>query len=101
MRINEGQPATPLMTEIPGSTYVPVDPSTTEGAIAAADVPYFDDPNAPTFTEVYVDPVTGENVPVYDGAPPQGAVMEGPVSGGGGLAGDLAGQLDQLLGGGN
>ncbi|MBY0349681.1 transglycosylase domain-containing protein [Tabrizicola sp.] len=101
VRINEGQPATPLMTEIPGSTYVPVDPSTTEGAIAAADVPYFDDPNAPTFTEVYVDPVTGENVPVYDGAPPQGAVMEGPVSGGGGLAGDLAGQLDQLLGGGN
>jgi penicillin-binding protein 1A len=49
VRINEGVPAKPLITEIPDSTYVPVDPSTTEGAIAAEDVPYFDDPNAPAY----------------------------------------------------
>lgn len=100
VRINEGVPARPLMTEIPDSTYVPIDPSTTEGAITAEDVPYFDDPNAPSYDEVYVDPLTGENIPVYDGAPPQGAVLEGPVSGGG-FADDLAGQIDQLLGNGN
>lgn len=95
LRINEGQPANPLITEIPDSSYVPIDPSTTEGAIAAEDVPYFDDPNAPVFNgQFYEDPVTGESVPVYDGAPPQGAVMEGPVNGG------LAGQIEDLLGGG-
>jgi penicillin-binding protein 1A len=99
VRINEGQPTNPLTTEIPESTYAPIDPSTTEGAVAAEDVPYFDDPNAPTFDEVYVDPVTGESIPVYDGPPPAGVVMEGPVDGG--LAGDLAGQIEDLLGSGN
>lgn len=93
LRINEGQPANPLITEIPDSTYAPIDPSTGEGAIAAEDVPYFDDPNAPVFNgEFYEDPVTGENIPVYDGVPPQGAVMEGPVNGG------LAAQINDLLG---
>jgi penicillin-binding protein 1A len=100
VRINEGQPANPLITEIPDSTYVPVDPSTTEGAIAAEDVPYFDDPNAPTYDEVYIDPQTGEAIPVYDGAPPVGAVQEGPVNGGG-VASDLAGQIEDLLSGEN
>jgi penicillin-binding protein 1A len=95
VRINEGQPVKPLVTEIPDSTYVPIDPSTTEGAIAAEDVPYFDDPNAPTFDEVYIDPETGESIPVYDGAPPEGVVVEGPVDGG------LAGQIEDLLGLGN
>jgi penicillin-binding protein 1A len=95
VRINEGQPSNPLVTEIPDSTYAPIDPSTTEGAVAAEDVPYFDDPNAPTFDEVYIDPATGESIPVYDGAPPDGVVMEGPVDGG------LAGQIEDLLGLGN
>jgi penicillin-binding protein 1A len=99
VRINEGLPAKPLIKEIPGSTYAPVAPGTGEGAIAAEDVPYFDDPSAPTYDEVYVDPVTGERVPVYDGPPPAGAVMEGPVDGG--AAGDLAGQIEDLLNGGN
>jgi penicillin-binding protein 1A len=99
VRINEGQPANPLTTEIPDSAYAPIDPSTTEGMISAEDVPYFDDPNAPTFDEVYIDPETGEAIPVYNGAPPEGVVMEGPVEGGGGLAGDLAGQIENLLDG--
>ena len=95
VRINEGQPANPLVTEIPDSTYAPIDPSTTEGAISAEDVPYFDDPNAPTFDEVYIDPQTGEAIPVYNGPPPGGVVSEGPVDGG------LAGQIEDLLGLGN
>jgi penicillin-binding protein 1A len=99
VRINEGQPTKPLTTEIPDSAYAPIDPSTTEGAVAAEDVPYFDDPNAPTFDEVYIDPQTGEAIPVYDGPPPGGVVSEGPVDGGGGLAGDLAGQIENLLDG--
>ena len=49
VRINEGVPASPLITEIPDSSYVPVDPSTTEGAVTAEEVPYFDDPNAPSY----------------------------------------------------
>lgn len=48
-RINEGVDARPLLTEVPESTYVPVDPSTTEGAVLPEDVPYFDDPNAPSY----------------------------------------------------
>jgi penicillin-binding protein 1A len=48
-RVNEGVDPSPLLTEIPESTYVPIDPSTTEGAVSAEDVPYFDDPNAPTY----------------------------------------------------
>jgi penicillin-binding protein 1A len=48
-RINEGVDPSPLLTEIPESTYVPIDPSTTEGAISAEDVPYFDGSNAPVY----------------------------------------------------
>lgn len=96
VRINEGLPAKPLIKEIPESTYAPVGEGTGEGAIAAEDVPYFDDPNAPVFDEVYVDPVTGESIPVYEGAPPEGVVLEGPVEGT--PAGDLAGQIEELLG---
>lgn len=48
-RINEGVDASPLLTEIPDSAYVPIDPSTTEGAISPEDVPYFDGSNAPVF----------------------------------------------------
>jgi penicillin-binding protein 1A len=48
-RINEGVDAAPLLTEIPDSTYVPIDPSTTEGAITAEEVPYFDGSNAPVY----------------------------------------------------
>lgn len=93
VRINEGVEPKPLVKDIPESTYAPIDPGTTEGAVMAEDVPYFDDPNAPQFDEVYVDPETGENIPVYDGAPPEGAVQEGPVEG---TRGDL---VDQLLDG--
>ncbi|WP_205909945.1 transglycosylase domain-containing protein [Tabrizicola caldifontis] len=49
VRINEGVPPKPLITEAPDTTYMPIDPSTTEGAIVPEDVPYFDDPNAPVF----------------------------------------------------
>ena len=49
VRINEGVDPSPLLTEIPESTYAPIDPSTTEGAITAEDVPYFDDPDAPSY----------------------------------------------------
>jgi penicillin-binding protein 1A len=86
-RINEGVPASPLLTEIPDSTYAPIDPSTTEGAVAAEDVPYFDDPNAPAFDgegyadplpEAYTAPLPGEEIPRLDEAP-EGAVREGPV----------------------
>jgi penicillin-binding protein 1A len=57
-RINEGVDPKPLLTEIPDSTYAPINPSTTEGAIAPEDVPYFDDPNAPSYNgEFYEQPV--------------------------------------------
>jgi two-component sensor histidine kinase/PAS domain-containing protein len=46
VRINEGVEPKPLIKEIPESTYAPIDPGTSEGAVAAEDVPYFDDPNA-------------------------------------------------------
>ncbi len=95
VRINDGVEPKPLVKEIPDSTYAPVGGS--DGPIAAEDVPYFDDPNAPQFEEVYVDPETGENIPVYDGAPPEGAVQEGPVEGGGGNLVDQL--LDGVLGG--
>lgn len=102
VRINEGVEPKPLIKEIPDSTYAPVGGG--EGAIAAEDVPYFDDPNAPQFDgqvyeeplpEAYTAPLT-EDVPVLDGPPPEGAVMEGPVTGG---RGDLVEQLlDDILG---
>lgn len=95
VRINEGVEPKPLVKDIPESTYAPIGAG--EGAVAAEDVPYFDDPSAPQFDEVYVDPVTGENIPVYDGAPPEGAVQEGPVAGTRGN--DLVDQLlDDVLG---
>ncbi len=58
VRINEGVDPKPLLTEIPESTYSPVFPSTGEGAIAPEDVPYFDDPNAPSYDgEFYDEPL--------------------------------------------
>jgi penicillin-binding protein 1A len=58
VRINEGVDPSPLLTEVPDSTYIPVDPSTLDGAIAPEDVPYFDDPNAPTYNEgFYPEPL--------------------------------------------
>ena len=101
VRINEGVEAKPLVKEIPDSTYAPIGEGTGEGAIAAEDVPYFDDPNAPTYDDVYIDPETGESIPVYDGPPPAGAVLEGPVTEAQ-PRGDLVDQLlDGVLGGNN
>ena len=101
VRVNEGLPAKPLTKEIPESTYAPVGEGTGEGAVAAEDVPYFDDPSAPTYDDVYIDPETGEAIPVYDGPPPDGAVLEGPVAEAPGR-GDLVDQLlDGVLGGNN
>ncbi|MBN8632160.1 MAG: penicillin-binding protein [Rhodobacterales bacterium] len=100
VRINEGVEAKPLIKEIPESTYAPVGQGTGEGAIAAEDVPYFDDPKAPTYNDVYIDPETGESIPVYDGPPPAGAVPEGRVTEA--PRGDLVDQLlDGVLGGNN
>lgn len=100
VRINEGVEAKPLIKDIPESTYAPVGQGTGEGAVAAEDVPYFDDPNAPTYDDIYIDPETGESIPVYDGPPPAGAVPEGPVTEAPG--GDLVDQLlDGVLGGNN
>lgn len=57
-RINEGVDPKPLLTEVPDSTYAPVNPGTGEGAIAAEDVPYFDDPDAPAYNgEFYEEPL--------------------------------------------
>jgi penicillin-binding protein 1A len=101
VRVNEGLPAKPLTKEIPESTYAPVGEGTGEGAVAAEDVPYFDDPSAPSYDDVYIDPETGEAIPVYDGPPPDGAVLEGPVSEAPGR-GDLVDQLlDGVLGANN
>lgn len=103
VRINEGVEAKPLIKDIPDSTYTPVGGS--DGAISAEDVPYFEDPNAPIFDgEQYQEPLPDayaaplpEDVPVIDGPPPEGAVMEGPVEGAG--ANDLVEQLlDDVLG---
>ena len=58
VRINEGVDASPLLTEIPDETYQPINPGTGEGAIAPEDVPYFDDPNAPSYDgEFYEQPL--------------------------------------------
>ena len=101
VRINEGVEPKPLIKDIPDSTYVPVFPGSGEGAIAPEDVPYFDDPNAPVFDgefyeeplpEAYTAPLPGDEVPVLDGPPPEGAVLLGPVT-----DDDLAGQIDRLL----
>lgn len=102
VRISEGVPPKPLIKDIPESTYAPVGGS--DGAIAAEDVPYFDDPNAPLFDgeryqaplpEAYTAPLPAD-VPVLDGPPPEGAVMEGPVES---TSGDLVEQLlDGVLG---
>ena len=101
VRIDEGLPAKPLVKEIPDSTYAPLGTGTGEGAVAAEDVPYFDDPNAPTYDNVYIDPTTGEAIPVYDGPPPAGAVPEGPVTKAS-PKGDVVEQLlDGVLGGNN
>ncbi len=64
VRINEGVDPSPLLTEIPDSAYLPIDPSTTEGAIAPEDVPYFDGSNAggsydQPLPEAYTAPLPG------------------------------------------
>jgi penicillin-binding protein 1A len=101
VRVNEGLPAKPLTKEIPESTYAPVGTGTGEGAVAPEDVPYFDDPSAPTYDGVFIDPETGEAIPVYDGPPPEGAIPEGPVTEAP-PRGDLVEQLlDGVLGGNN
>jgi penicillin-binding protein 1A len=99
-RINKGVDPKPLLTEVPDSTYAPINPTTTEGAIAPEDVPYFDGSNAPDpnaefyeepLPEALTAPLPGE-VTILDGPPPDGAVLLGPVPD------DLANQIDQLLG---
>jgi penicillin-binding protein 1A len=69
VRINEGVDPKPLLTEVPDSTYVPINPGTGEGAISAEDVPSFDDPNAPQYNgefyeaplpEAYTAPLPGQ-----------------------------------------
>ena len=113
VRINEGVPARPLITEVPDSTYDPVGEWSGEGAIAAEDVPYFDDPNAPLFDgQGYADPLPEaytaplpeaytaplpQDLPYIDGPLPEGAVREGPVEGP--FMDDLAEQiLNEILG---
>lgn len=57
VRINEGLPATPLNMDFGPSQYAPVDPGT-GGAVAPEDVPYYDDPNAPSYDgEFYEEPL--------------------------------------------
>jgi penicillin-binding protein 1A len=101
VRINEGVDPKPLLTEVPDSTYAPIDPSGYEGAVAPEDVPYFDGSNPPS-AEVYEQPLPEAltaplpgDVIVLDGPPPSGAELLGPVEN------DLATQIDQLLGIGN
>jgi penicillin-binding protein 1A len=100
-RINEGVDPKPLLTEIPQSTYAPIDPGPYDGAVAPEDVPYFDGSNPPS-AEVYEQPLPEAltapmpgDVIVLDGPPPPGAELLGPVEN------DLATQIDQLLGLGN
>ena len=57
VRINEGVDPRPLLTEIPDSAYVPLGPTTTEGAIAPEDVPYFDGSNLSGATDIYGQPL--------------------------------------------
>ncbi len=100
LRINEGLPAKPLNMDFDASTFAPETSSNTVGAssggaVAAEDVPYFDDPTAPAYDSVYIDPVTGEAIPVYDGPPAPGSELLGPVDNG------LAAQVEDLLGIGN
>ncbi len=94
VRINEGVDPKPLLTEIPESTYAPIDPGTSELPLTAADVPSYEDPNAPFFNgEFYEDPRTGEVLPVLDGPPLAGSELLGPVEN------DLADQiLQEVLG---
>ncbi len=75
-RINEGVDPSPLLTEVPDSSYIPIDPSTVDGAIAPEDVPYFDDPNAPDYNEgfypeplpeAYTAPLPGTGEPLPPG----------------------------------
>ncbi len=75
-RINEGVDPSPLLTEVPDSSYIPIDPSTVDGAIAPEDVPYFDDPNAPDYNEgfypeplpeAYTAPMPGTGEPLPPG----------------------------------
>jgi len=66
VRINEGVPARPLVTEVPEATYMPIDPSSTEGAILPEDVPYFDDPNAPLYNGEFYEVPEAYYAPMPD-----------------------------------
>lgn len=101
VRINEGVPPKPLLTEVPQSTYAPIDPGPHDGAIAPEDVPYFDGSNPP-LAEIYEQPLAEAltapmpgDVFILDGPPPPGAELLGPVES------DLATQIERLLGLGN
>jgi penicillin-binding protein 1A len=88
-RINEGVDPSPLLTEVPDSTYMPIDPTTVEGAIAPEDVPYFDGSNVDG--GVYEEPLpeallaplpgTGEPLPPGTIVTEDGLILEliGPV----------------------
>ena len=88
-RINEGVDPSPLLTEVPDSTYAPIDPTTVEGAIAPEDVPYFDGSNVDG--GVYEEPLpeallaplpgTGEPLPPGTIVTEDGLILEliGPV----------------------
>ncbi|AZL58972.1 penicillin-binding protein [Tabrizicola piscis] len=96
VRVNDGLPARPLNMDFGPSSQTPLPPGVDGGgAVAPEDVPYFDDPTAPAYDSVYIDPVTGEAIPVYDGPPQPGSERLGPVDNG------LAGQVEDLLGIGN
>ena len=86
VRINEGVDPSPLLTEVPESTYVPIDPSTFEGAIAPEDVPYFDGSNAPDYgaqplPEAYTAPLPLEPLPPGTIVTEDGLILKliGPV----------------------
>ena len=88
-RINEGVDPSPLLTEVPDSTYMPIDPTTVEGAIAPEDVPYFDGSNVDggvyeePLPEAYTAPLPGTGEPLPPGTivTEDGRILEliGPV----------------------
>jgi len=71
VRINEGLPAKPLNMDFGPSQYAPLPPGAEGGgAVAPEDVPYFDDPNAPSYDgefyeqplpEAYTAPLPGQS----------------------------------------
>ncbi len=76
-RINEGVDPSPLLTEVPDSTYIPIDPTTIEGAILPEDVPYFDGSNASDFNGDYYEEPLPEayTAPILIGPLPPGSIV--------------------------